>query len=374
MNKNIEYDKIKDAILNGKITEEYKAWLNQDKKNLEIEARIRKYYQQDSTLEVNDDEVENCWKEFKRNNFNKRRTILRITASVASVAAAVALLFISLNILPNEENIAIESEISESKPSKNITESKITDNIILKTENGKEYIINEKDIDFTKPSNNTAHQTKYQTIYVPKGKSFKIVLSDSSIVYLNNHTEFTYPVNFADNEERKVTLRGEAYFEVTKDTKNQFIVETMGIDIKVYGTKFNVNTNKYGIIETVLVEGSIAVQPDGSTENMVKPNQMLTYTTATNEIKLNNVDINNYISWMSGIYRFNRQSLKDIMAALSLWYDVEVIYEDDKIKELECICNIPRYTSIDEVLDILQKCGNIGYNINGSKIYMWSIK
>lgn len=361
MRKNIEFSELKRLIVNSEESEELNAWLHQDEKNSEMVERIKNYYSVGVDDTITEADVEACWREMK---FKKRRLTLKLTAAVA---AAVAVLFISINFVNKEKLLPVQVTVVEKQNEVRTTEL-LSENIILTTESGTQYVINEeKELYLISDTINTEEQQ--QTIYVPKGKSFKLTLSDGTIVHLNNHTTFTYPKQFLSSDSRKVFLEGEAYFEVMHNSDKKFIVGVEGAELKVHGTKFNVNTFEKGIIKTVLTEGSVAVN-----ENLLTPNHKLTYNTSTNKILIEEVDVNNYISWVSGIYRFNKQPLKEIMSSLALWYDIEVIYEDDAVKELEYICNIPRYNTIDEVLHILKKCGNISYRKENKKLFIRSEK
>lgn len=359
--KNIEFDKIKQEINSDSPSEEFRQWLNHDSKNREMVQRVKKYYDGELDDNIKEAEVDACWKEFERREFKKHRLVINIAASIA---AAVAILFISINLFDKETMI----EPQNKKANVEIKKSNQIDEIVLSTKKGEKHIIAQTDkIDLT--IDTTVMIDEMHTISIPRGKSLTVKLSDGTVVYLNSLTEFTYPTSFSSSETRNVTLKGEAYFEVAHDEKKQFIVEVQGVNVKVYGTKFNVNSNKVGLIETVLVEGSVAVN-----ETMLRPNFKLTYTTATSGVTIEKVDVTNYISWIDDIYHFNRWPLVEIMNSLATWYDIEVIYEDSDVKQLEFICNIPRHHTINEVLNILKTCGKINYRISGNKIYIGSIK
>ncbi|MFR7879348.1 MAG: FecR family protein, partial [Butyricimonas paravirosa] len=87
------------------------------------------------------------------------------------------------------------------------------------------------------------------TLRVPRGGEFRLKLSDGTNVYLNSASELKYPVRF-DEKERRVYLSGEAYFEVTKDSNRPFYVITEEVQVRVYGTEFNVNTHQPGKVHT----------------------------------------------------------------------------------------------------------------------------
>ena len=105
----------------------------------------------------------------------------------------------------------------------------------------------------------------YNRLVVNRGGEYRIVLADGSEVWVNSESELVYPVRFV-GEKRVVRLKGEAYFKVQADADHPFIVEANGMEVKVYGTRFNVNTRRDDQIQTTLVEGSVSVKPKGLAE------------------------------------------------------------------------------------------------------------
>src|SRR5690606_21391749 len=105
----------------------------------------------------------------------------------------------------------------------------------------------------------------YNTLNIPHGKQFDLVLSDGTQVKLNSGSSIKYPVQFLPGNNRKVFLMGEAYFEVAKDTEHPFIVNVDDMEVQVLGTQFNLSYYpEDGEITTVLVEGSVELYKDGA--------------------------------------------------------------------------------------------------------------
>lgn len=341
-------------------SQEFRDRLSNNPESREIVQRVKKYYDGEVDDTVTEKEVDLCWKEFERRKFKKYRLTIGIASSIA---AAVVVFFISINIFNNGTKLELQNiMVAVDK----VVEKK-SEEIILSTTNGEKQIITQTEpLDLTVDVASLNYDT--HTLSIPKGRSLVVKLSDGTVVHLNSLTEFTYPTNFSSSDTRRVTLKGEAYFEVAHDSKKQFIVDVEGVNVKVYGTKFNINTNKTGLIETVLVEGSVAVN-----ETMLTPNHKLIYKKVTSDVSIAKVNVDNYISWIDGIYRFYRQPLLEIMNSLAIWYDIEVIYDDSDVKKLEFICNIPRYNNIKEVLDVLKQSGKIDYHIEVNKVYIKSV-
>ena len=118
---------------------------------------------------------------------------------------------------------------------------------------------------------------KMQTIFVPPGQRAELTLTDGTKVWLNAKTTFTFPDKFTANN-RRVTLDGEGYFDVTKNPEKPFIVNTERYDIKVMGTEFNVTAySGSSVFETSLLKGAVEVfSPAKNTKVSLEPH-MRTY-------------------------------------------------------------------------------------------------
>ncbi len=176
----------------------------------------------------------------------------------------------------------------------------------------------------------------YNYLTVPRGGEFHLQLSDGSEVWLNSDSKIKYPVAFTKGETRKVELLyGEAYFEVSPSTNHNgatFVVHHNKQDIEVLGTAFNVKAYKdESNIYTTLVEGKIALSIEKD-KIILTPNKQTIFNTNTQNIETLTVDVYNNIAWREGIFSFEGKPLKDIMVVLSRWYDVDIIFENEKLK------------------------------------------
>lgn len=167
-------------------------------------------------------------------------------------------------------------------------------------------------------------------VFVPYGKRTKLVLADSSTVYLNSGSSLVYPDEF-DSDKREVYLEGEAYFKVVKDGKSSFCVRTAYKSVEVLGTQFNVLSDQEAeLFQTVLVSGKIAL--DGNNETMIlEPNQCYTYAADNAEEKLESVDVSNYISWIDGRLKFEKEALSNVIRKLEKIYNVRILLKDKNL-------------------------------------------
>ena len=199
---------------------------------------------------------------------------------------------------------------------------------------------------------------------IPKGGEFKLQLADGTRVYLNSATDLRYPVAFT-GPERRVYLKGEAYFEVAKDVEHPFIVVTDDVQVRVYGTSFNVNTLGADGVRTVLVEGKVGIRgQDLDRENVLKPNELAFYDRNSRDMKIETVDPDLYTLWRKGIFVFERETLENIMNTLSLWYDMEVFFQSESAKQLHFSGHMKRYEQIEDILHAITDATGVVFTIN----------
>ena len=155
-------------------------------------------------------------------------------------------------------------------------------------------------------------------ITTPKGGEFKIVLVDGTKVWLNANSSLKF-FTALGNHERKVSLTGEAYFEVSHDRSRPFIVHAHQQDIRVLGTKFNVRALRHES-QTTLLEGKVSLREG---QFVLKPGEQLT-TRDGIDLPVKQVEVESFLAWKDGYFLFNNEPLVEVMEKISAWYDVEV--------------------------------------------------
>ena len=165
-------------------------------------------------------------------------------------------------------------------------------------------------------------------------------------------------------DERVVSLSGEAYFEVAKSEK-PFWVKVGNLALKVYGTSFNINTHVDGKIRTVLVEGKVGISVAGQKECILMPSQLAEFDVDKGTIEVRDVDVFPYIAWTRGEFVFEGERLETIMETLSLWYDMEVFYANERMKDLHFTGIVKRYEDVDVILNVLEKTVSVHFNRKG---------
>ena len=209
----------------------------------------------------------------------------------------------------------------------------------------------------------TEKEEQYHELITPRGGEFKITLPDGTFVHLNSNSKLKFPKNF-DLDKREIFLSGEAYFEVTKDINRPFLVIAEDIQIKVYGTSFNINTLLGNQIQTTLVKGSIGIQIQNSPqEYTLKPSQQAIVQKKDGKITIRDVDTTPYTAWTEGIFLFDNERLETILDKLALWYDVELFYQNEAVKDVCFTGYLKRYDNIDVILNAIESTVSATFHI-----------
>ncbi|MBR5460917.1 MAG: DUF4974 domain-containing protein [Butyricimonas sp.] len=210
---------------------------------------------------------------------------------------------------------------------------------------------------------------EYNKLTTPVGGEYSLVLSDGTKVFLNADSELKYPVEFSDGK-RIVDLKGEAYFEVHKDSLRPFIVRMNGAEVTVLGTSFNVNTyGDDGQIYTTLVNGSVRVSSvkNGQAE-VLKPGMQSVMDVQSGQLTVREVDVEPYVAWREGRFVFRAMTLDLIMRQLQRWYDFEVFYQNPELKDYEFRGVIKRDMDLDKVLSVIKVTTNVDFEVKGKVI------
>ncbi|MBD9094158.1 MAG: FecR family protein [Bacteroides oleiciplenus] len=219
-------------------------------------------------------------------------------------------------------------------------------------------------------SASTQLEVVYNKVEIPRGGEYALVLSDGTKVHLNSMSSLRFPVAFTAGK-REVELQGEAYFEVSK-TGQPFIVNANGMQVEVLGTTFNISAYPDEEYQTTLVNGSVKVSAKKGESLILKPSQQATIASSSNSIQVRTVDTSFYTSWVKGKINFKDQRLEDIMKTLSRWYDMKVIYESERIKNIRFGCNLNRYEEITPFVELLEKTEEVHAKIEGNTITFYN--
>ena len=206
------------------------------------------------------------------------------------------------------------------------------------------------------------------TISVPEGQRTNVTLPDGSNVWLNACTTIQYPTSF-NSRERFVILKGEAYFDVKKDTR-PFVVSLESGDVTVLGTSFGVSAYPGYPNYTTLVRGSVRFTSLRQEQVVLTPGEQAVVN-ISGTLEKRNVDVEEFVGWKDGVFIFKDKTLAEIMQILERWYGVNVIFQDESLKELEYTGSLERYDSINTFLQLLEKLKEIRYEIKKNTIVLF---
>jgi ferric-dicitrate binding protein FerR (iron transport regulator) len=296
-------------------------------------------------------------------------------------AAAIFVLFIAaawylvLNFQSNEPII-----------SESAGQLKRTNQAILVLSDGEEFLLNEKTktnlkedggihitnkpgeiLAYGKAEKESAKLT-YHKLIIPPGARYQLQLSDGTQVWMNAASEIQYPVVFG-NDERRIVLSGEAYFEVKEDSKRPFIIESNGYEIRVLGTSFNVSTYQNDtFMQTTLVNGEVEVTRRDGKKVMLEPGQMVLIDNDSQSQIVEDVDTRFYTSWKEGILYFNKVSLFDLSVKLGRWYDADFEFLNHQKKSLIYSGAMENSRNIGFILDLISQTADVSFSIEGKKV------
>lgn len=233
------------------------------------------------------------------------------------------------------------------------------------------------------PNASGKNTAEYNTIEAPRGGQWQVILPDGSKVFLNASSSLKYPVSFA-TKERKVELKGEAYFEISHNKKSPFRVIAKGQTVEVLGTHFNIMSyDDEKTVKTTLLSGSVKVSSNGSNVAgvnavgikavkpaaeflILKPGEQSQVSPGNMKL-IHDVDLEDVLAWKNGYFKFN-ENLRSIMTKVSRWYDVEVVYETQPDPEFKFKGEISRDKNISELLNMLDYTGNVHFKIEGRRV------
>lgn len=221
-----------------------------------------------------------------------------------------------------------------------------------------------------KPSNNVKpikiSDIAYNELSIPKGRSYSLVLSDGTRVWLNAQSSIRYPVSFGEGE-RRVKVTGEAFFDVKYDSGKLFIAETEDYNVKVLGTKFNISSYvDEEIAAATLVSGSISISSSNSAnreETVVAPGEQFRYNKKSQNKEITKVDTDLYTSWVDNNLRIKQMTLEDIFKILRRRYDIELFYSDEDTKYEKFSGKIPLNDNLNVILDQISTISKVEFQI-----------
>jgi len=364
-------------FLSGKEEKELDNWISEDKNHQKYFNNASRYYEEGSSYDLLPADPAEAFKKISpRLSERRTRHKIRTLAYVSSVAASILMLVGLFILVTREENAVILSETVQPIESGGNKARLITsDGSYYDLSDNKDVVIREEGSKIISDGQSIQYITEkdrdsriyYNTIEVPKGGEFTLLLADGTKVWLNSGTTLRYPVSFSGSE-RVTELSGEAYFEVAKNEKMPFRVKSGDQVVEVMGTSFNISSYlEDSLITTTLVEGKVSVFLKENPEDKIilLPNYQSNLNRDLNTITRKSVDIQQYTAWKDGRFYFKDQPLSEIMKILSRWYDVNVIFENEMAKGLKFTGDLERYEDFEKILALIEKTEVVHFKITG---------
>ena len=217
---------------------------------------------------------------------------------------------------------------------------------------------------------NSSEEVMMQTVTSRQGMVTQFELVDGTKVWLNSGSELQFPNHFASNR-REVVLKGEAFFEVTKNEKQPFRVNAGELKVDVLGTSFDVvsfeNDNRS---EVILVTGKVALSYDNGQwkkeYGSILPGQRAVYEKENQKVISEEVKVDKYVAWRDGNLIFRDDNMEDVVKRLSRWFNVEITINDPEIKNYIYKATF-RNENLIQVLNLLKLSAPINYRITERK-------
>ena len=217
-----------------------------------------------------------------------------------------------------------------------------------------------------------SHESPITRVVTGKGERTKVVLPDGTKVWVNACSSVSYNSNYGGRY-RIVHLEGEAFFDVAKDSKKPFIVNSKGFNIKAHGTRFDVSAyNDDDKVAAILEEGSISFRQDNAEKQLlIKPGQKIAYSQKENEIKVDNVNTDTYTAWRTGEYRFEQLTFEEVAKRMSRIYNINFVFKNKETKKIPFTGTFFSYESLDKILKVININTSIRFIKEKDTVYIY---
>lgn len=206
------------------------------------------------------------------------------------------------------------------------------------------------------------------TLAIPRGGEYQLILSDGTRIWMNAESLLRYPTSFI-GEKREVFLEEEAFFEVAKDAKHPFIVHTNRHSVEVLGTSFNISAYPDYKVYTTLAEGRIKVSTT-KVSVVLNPDQQAVIEPNNDDIVTRDVPAYLFTSWAKGNYEFRNTSLSEIVAQLSRWYNVDIYFKNESLKDKRFAGIIFRDEELNFAIEVIERVSNVHFTREEETIYI----
>ena len=351
-------------------------WIENPDNESFFEAVVKTHYE--VTLVMNQPDVDSIKRNLLKKIKKDKNLLYRLNIQKVFKYAAVAVFFLSIGYFFQKDFFSGKSSNETAMPKEEFITLQLEDgNIKVISQDGSAQVLDSKGNIVGKQKGNrliyndgsALERIVYNTLRVPYGKRFEILLSDGTKAYLNAGSSLKYPIKFLEGEKRQVYLTGEAFLDVAKDNDHPFIVNAGDLKIRVLGTQFNVSTYPEDkTSEVVLVEGLLELYL-GSKDYRVKNSTILkpgfkgSYNKKDSEVTTKPVITSIYTSWINGELVFRNMTFENILKKLERHYNVTIDNRNVELSLKEFNANFGS-EPIKNVLEELKVNYGIKYEIS----------
>lgn len=291
----------------------------------------------------------------KKHRKQQTRTIWKAGLSIAASIALCIGIFHYFNYQPPKAIVPVVVFTADNSPQQITLDKGDGKKIVLaehKESNPPKMQAAPQSLSYTPKPQYVTMQT--HTLTVPRGETFKITLCDGTEVWLNANSHFVYPTAFV-GKERVVSLNGEAYFKVAKDSDHPFIVKTPHIQTRVLGTEFNIRSYTPEDTHIVLINGKVEVRnTKGNAYTSLIPGEDAHLQPDGNFI-MTEVDLDSYIYWKDGYFYFDDTTLKDIMENIGRWYNINIEFRNPEAMKFKMHFVSDRTKPLEYTINLLNR-------------------
>ncbi len=351
------------------------SWKNESKEGERVFLNLKRISTEELEKRYDEVDVDMKWEDFKKRQQQGKRNI-RVGVTVA---ASICLLIISGLWLwlggAKEERIVLAKQGRQNNVCLVLSTGEVVDisNVEqdeVKLDKGTKLYSGNR-LEYVRPDSLHKKELEFNQLIIPKGTFYHLVLSDGTKVWLNADSKIKYPVSFG-KDKREVSLHGEGYFEVAKDSPRPFIVSTDKMDVKVLGTTFDVNTYEdEGKSFVVLVEGLVEVSAGKGESRIITPGHMaeVNMYDVQAKIRVSRCDTEHYVAWKNGNFSFRHASLTEILKRVSRYYDVTVIREQ-VFEEEYYTGDVSSDVSLESLLAVIESSTSVSFKVERKIVYV----
>ena len=357
--------------------ERFETWLKEGREHREYYERMRRMYQQENIQEIAIGKIQDAWEMFeKRVQGRLRVKRKRYWMWGVSVAASVVVVFCLIiyyhldteqkvniavqNIVPGQYNAILEMADGATYHLGGQQGS-------LQEKTGRQIKIDTSLVSYLPVGDKqeTPKEVVYNKLSIPRGGEYRIELEDGTKIWMNSESRLRYPVAFF-NDTREVYLEGEAYFEVQRDVNRPFIVHSGEQKVTVLGTSFGISCYASEVNDyTTLVSGKVKVDfKRGKQSFVLEPGKQVAYDKKSGIATERKVDVAEFVAWKNGKYVFKQKCLEDILSTLSRWYDFEVFYQNEDVKEILFSGELRRFDDFNYLLRLIERTSDVKFIID----------